>query len=353
MDEIKINNAKNNLEIEERKVWESDKSLYNHLYPNLNDPYFNKKIAEKKEFNDTKYNGKIVNIEKEAYRLCNSEFELSPHQQFVKNFLSLHTPYNSLLLFHGLGTGKTCSAIGVAEEMRNYIKQINLNKRIIIVASPNVQANFKLQLFDESKLKLINGLWNIQNCTGNKLLREINPVNMKNLSKKDVVYKIEQLIKKSYIFMGYIEFAGYIKKLSNVDTDNKNASRIIKKRLNNKFRDRLLIIDEVHNIRSSLENTKKRVASELLKLVKNVSNMKLLLLSATPMYNDFSFPPLINPSSSRAKANGTNPPSKYCEYTKITPFDFIILLHIFSILLLYLPILSGENIRPYLSSLYS
>ena len=60
-----------------------------------------------------------------------------------------------------------------------------------------------------------------------------------------------------------------------------------KKRLNNKFRDRLLIIDEVYNIRSSLENTKKRVASELLKLVKNVSNMKLLLLSATPMYNDY------------------------------------------------------------------
>ena len=233
------------------------------------------------------YNGKIYNVEERAEQLCNAIFELSPHQIFVKNFLSSYTPYNSLLLYHGLGSGKTCSAITVAEETRDYMKQIGKSTRIMIIASPNVQENFKKQLFDKTKLVKDNGLWNISSCTGNKLLREINPVNMKNLSKKDVVYKIEQLIKKSYIFMGYIEFARYIKKLSNVDTDNKNASRIIKKRLNNKFRDRLLIIDEVHNIRSSLENTKKRVASELLKLVKNVSNMKLLLLSATPMYNDY------------------------------------------------------------------
>ena len=56
-------------------------------------------------------------------------FELSPHQLFVKNFLSSQTPYNSLLLFHGLGTGKTCSAIGITEEHRDYIKQTNNEKK--------------------------------------------------------------------------------------------------------------------------------------------------------------------------------------------------------------------------------
>ena len=87
---------------------------------------------------------------------------MAPHQLFVKNFLSFQTPYNSVLLYHGLGTGKTCSAIGIAEEMRDYIKQIGTSQRIIVVASPNVQDNFKLQLFDESKLKIVNGLWNLQ-----------------------------------------------------------------------------------------------------------------------------------------------------------------------------------------------
>ena len=64
----------------------------------------------------------------------NTEFELEPHQMFVRNFMSFQTPYNGLLLFHGLGTGKTCSSISVCEEMRTYLQQIGITKRIIIVA---------------------------------------------------------------------------------------------------------------------------------------------------------------------------------------------------------------------------
>ena len=123
------------------------------LYPNINDPTFNIKIAERKEFQENAYKLPIADVEIESERLCSMRFELSPHQMFVKNFLSLNTPYNSLLLYHGLGTGKTCSAIGVSEEMRHYMKQMGITKKIIIVASPNVQGNFKQQLFDDRKMK--------------------------------------------------------------------------------------------------------------------------------------------------------------------------------------------------------
>ena len=54
-------------------------------------------------------------------KLCKKSFELSPHQNFIRNFLSEYTPYNGVLLYHGLGTGKTCSAIGIAEETRKYM----------------------------------------------------------------------------------------------------------------------------------------------------------------------------------------------------------------------------------------
>ena len=80
-----------------------------------------------------------MNIKERAEQVCKLDFELLPHQIFVKNFLSFQTPYNSLLLYHGLGSGKTCSAITVAEEMRSYLKQMNIRQRIIVVASPNVQ----------------------------------------------------------------------------------------------------------------------------------------------------------------------------------------------------------------------
>jgi len=172
--------------------------------------------------------------------------------------------------------------------MRDYIKQIGINKRIIIVASPNVQNNFRLQLFDETKLELVDGLWNIKNCTGNKLLNEINPLNMRGLSKERVITLIKNLINSSYLFLGYTEFANYIQKITNISSDLiKDKEKIVKERLKNNFEDRLIIIDEVHNIRFTDDNKSKRIATELLKLVTNVDNLRLLFLSATPLYNTY------------------------------------------------------------------
>jgi hypothetical protein len=284
------------------------------LYPNLNDINFNIKIAEKKEFNDTKYDGEIhQNIKEYADMLAKADFELSPHQMFVKNFLSSQTPYNSLLLYHGLGTGKTLSAIGVCEEMRDYMKQMGITKRIMIVASENVQDNFRLQLFDERKLQLVDGVWTMKGgaSIGNKLLKEINPMNMKGIPKEKVVNQIKNLINTYYIFLGYGQFANYIIKTIHYDEEVKRSQmkpgdqtkiqkigaelgdakislnkRIIRK-LRNEFDNRLIVIDEVHNIRKTEDNENKKVALNLELLVKAAKNMRLLLLSATPMYNSY------------------------------------------------------------------
>jgi hypothetical protein len=37
--------------------------------------------------------------------------------------------------------------------MRQYLKDVGIKQKIIVVAFPIVQDNFKLQLFDENKLK--------------------------------------------------------------------------------------------------------------------------------------------------------------------------------------------------------
>jgi hypothetical protein len=303
--------------IERNSLKKEDDKPY--LYPNLNDPNFNIKIAEKKEFNDTKYDGEIhKSIKEHADMLAHADFELSPHQAFVKNFLSSQTPYNSLLLYHGLGSGKTCSAIGVSEEMRDYLKQMGMSRRIIIVASENVQDNFKLQLFDERKLKLVDGLWNIKACTGNKLLKEINPMSMKGIPREKVISQIQALINNSYLFLGYGQFANYIIKTMHYDEEEeyekpkfkksekgekkkpgeKNKIQILQdmditlnketiKRIRNEFDNRLIIIDEVHNIRITDDNENKKVAIFLEYLVKAAENLRLLFLSATPMYNSY------------------------------------------------------------------
>ena len=279
-------------EFVESKYLEENPYLDTELYPNLSDTNFNIKIANKKEFSDTTYEGPDFSktLKEQSDILANADFELQPHQAFVKNFMSFQTPYNSLLLYHGLGSGKTCSAIGVCEEMRDYMRQMGISKRIIIVASENVQDNFKLQLFDERKLKLIDGIWNIRACTGNKLLQEINPMNMKGMSKDKVISQIRNLINAYYIFLGYGQFANYIIKTMNYTEEDiqkktkhkkgeaptkkgektKTKIQILKdvnitlnkriiRRLRSEFDNRLIVIDEVHNIRKTDDNENKKV----------------------------------------------------------------------------------------------
>ena len=287
--QIDKNRELNAIELQNRDEIAREESEYSYLYPSLDDPNFTSKISQRKEFYDTRYEKPVGSIEEVSDKLCNAEFELAPHQMFVRNFLSFQTPYNGLLLYHGLGSGKTCSAISVSEEMRAYLKQMGISQRIIVVASPNVQDNFRRQLFDENKLKLVDGLWNIRACTGNKFLSEINPMNMKGLTKEKVIAQVKRIINTSYLFLGYIEFANYVNKRSNVGSDvsAKQREKIVKQKLNRIFSNRLIIIDEVHNIRMTPDNSDKRVAVELEKLVENVENMRLLFLSATPMYNSY------------------------------------------------------------------
>ena len=208
----------------------------------------------------------------------------------VKNFLSFYTPYNSILLYHGLGTGKTCSAIGIAEETREHLKQLNIKKKIIIIASPNVQDNFRIQLFDERKLEFINGGWNIENCVGNKFLNELNLISYKDLSRDSIIKQINNIINQYYSFYGYTEFANDIVKTSQIKnttlSENKQRQLSIRQ-LEEKYLDTLIIIDEVQNIRSTDDDPNKLITQQLNYLIENVSNIKLVLLSATPIYNNY------------------------------------------------------------------
>jgi len=271
----------------------SQSSSEKDLYPSLNDPEFSAKIYQRREFADTKYDGEIKDIKKQANELCNAPFELMPHQLFVRNFLSFQTPYNSLLLYHGLGSGKTCSAIGIAEEMRGYMKQMGITKRIIIVASPNVQDNFRLQLFDERRLEqLPDGTWNLNTCIGNSLLNEINPTNLVGLTRDKIISQIKSLIQNYYVFMGNKgEFANYIRKAITVPADAgyspEEAATLRNRKIKAHFNNRLVILDEIHNIRISDANKTKMTLMLLNEIAKKSDNMRMLLLSATPMYNSY------------------------------------------------------------------
>jgi hypothetical protein len=90
-----------------------------------------------------------------------------------------------------------------------------MKKQIMLVASTNVQDNFRLQLFDERKLKRAldgNGSWTIEagSCIGNSLLKEINPMNDVGITAEKIISQANAIINNSYEFMGYTQLANQI-----------------------------------------------------------------------------------------------------------------------------------------------
>ena len=65
-----------------------------------------------------------------------SEFtDLFPHQKFVRDYLQDEAPTRGLLLFHGLGVGKTCASIATAELLLN-------NRNVTVMLPASLKKNY-------------------------------------------------------------------------------------------------------------------------------------------------------------------------------------------------------------------
>ena len=151
-------------------------------------------------------------------------------------------------------------------------------------------------MFDERKLEKVHGLWNITGCVSQTLVNEINPTFMKDIPKKRIVQQINILIDKHYQFMGYRQFANYVTKrlqVYNKMESIEKKKKMIFRELKEMFSNRLLIIDEVQNIRSDSgkdyvvqkKDSDEKVYKVLLNIVKCARNLKMVLMTATPMYD--------------------------------------------------------------------
>lgn len=242
-------------------------------YPSITDKTFYKNILRKKEFRDNKYD----KIKHElSDKNCNNEnFVLTLNQTFLRNFMSPYTPYNSLLLFHGVGVGKTCTAITIAEQFIDFKRPV-----YVLMPSQLLKTNFRKQIFNSLKSEY-------DQCVASKYYDMIP--NYKHLHSDLVEKKVNKIINNRYKFYGLLEFANEIRKIAkemNVNEDEFESNIKFHKRLNLEYKNSIFIIDEVHNIRLNSDLTKKRVPPILNILFKHVSNAKLLLMTATPMFND-------------------------------------------------------------------
>ena len=179
-------------------------------------------IAQKAEFNDF-YN-------KEG---------LYDHQEFVRRYLSPFTPYNGLFLFHSLGSGKSMACIAVAID--HY--QFDGKKCIIITKGDSGTQNFWAQI------------------------RQY--LDMKKQAFPDSVLEP----KKIFTMEHYISL-------------NHKVSGMENEQIMERFSNKILIFDEIHNVRRFSESD--GVYNSISRIIKMSANTKTVLATATPMINEVS-----------------------------------------------------------------
>ena len=215
-------------------------------------------------------------------------FTLQSHQRFLRRVLSPDAPTRNVLVVHGTGTGKTCTAIQVAEE---YILRPEFqDKKVLIVASAAVQETFRDQLFDMSRVKVNSaGLLESKQCTGRRYLEmlqriEQDPKNWADAEKRDRLEKIaDRMISEFYDFTAYASFGNQINEM-----ESQLSGTAFKDWVRETYSNRLLIIDEAHNIRPKADiGTEKAITASVEKLVKYADGLILVLLTATPMYESY------------------------------------------------------------------
>lgn len=210
----------------------------------------------------------------------NTEFQLQAQQNFLKEYMVAYPKWDKLMLYHGIGSGKTCTAITMAEE---YLR-LNPKNKVNIILPARLKTNF----FDEL----------ISPCGFDKYISREDFVKYNHSSTKAGVKKA---IKAK--FMAAIEARYTILSFEKVKLIFKEHKHNIKKWVETFTKDSLLIVDEVHNLISDKydENAFKDII-DTGKLKKSANGMntiflkvlntfrhgssKMIYMTATPVFDN-------------------------------------------------------------------
>jgi superfamily II DNA or RNA helicase len=231
-------------------------------YPNIRntkeellDPYdndFYDSIFKKKEFYDEK-------LEK-TEDIPDEKGMLMKHQKIISRFLSSNTMYDELLLVHQMGSGKTCSAIGAIEKIKN--EKNNFKGALIFAKGRGLLNNFIRELRDK--------------CTAGQYIPDGFIEENNSLTAMETNIRTKKLIEDFYKTATFETFA---KQLSVT-----NDSDII-----SLYSNIVIVIDEVHNLRIQdvTKDDSVSIYTQFKRFLHLVKNCKIILLSGTPMKSYF------------------------------------------------------------------
>jgi superfamily II DNA or RNA helicase len=171
---------------------------------------------------------------------------LFDYQKYIFNYL-VFTDARGILLFHSVGSGKTLTSISIAEEFRK------LGQDIIILSSKSLQNNYKKEI--KTYLDLIND----NKLSEDEINNIINQYKFVTSNAKNMIQSLDDKL---------TSFLSKYKEDSTIKLENK-----------------VIIIDEAHNLFNSIVNGSK-IANEFYDIIMNTKKIKLIFLTGTPIINN-------------------------------------------------------------------
>lgn len=267
--------------------------IYTTFHPNMNKS--DKKVESSKNGCDCVDGSSST----EASCAVSTDHSMLPHQRFVRNYIHYESPYRGLLLYHGLGTGKSFSSIAAAEGF------LNRHIKIIIMIPASLVTNYRQEIMRFGSLgKPSTKTWSLVNFKGNEQIATEHSIGGDFLKKHNSLIWLPNLTgefpqklyvkdKKqlkwttlsqpekdsatdtlSYIIDQRYTFVNY-NGITKQNSGKYNAAF---------FENAFIIIDEAHNFISRVVNGGK-YGRKIYESIMNARGIRLVLLSGTPIIN--------------------------------------------------------------------
>ena len=248
-----------------------------------------------KDITEDDFNWDIF-LKKEFYSADDgtSESGLKKHQTIIQRFLSPHTPYSELLLFHAMGTGKTRSSLATALQLLHGAD----------AKSPSI---FVGRLYRKGgKIMKVTSMWPLQamvTATGETRSITVDDVpSPGQITKVVILTKNKDMRKIFYRELAKMARGGDRLAARYLDSNGKLDMRRVRKQFKfftfssfakknrnpSLFEGTVFIVDEAHNLVLSQEmdeGRKLETYNALKEMFASIRNRKVLLLSGTPMAN--------------------------------------------------------------------
>lgn len=213
--------------------------------------------------------------------------QLQPIQKLVRDFLQTESPYRGLLLYFGLGVGKTLSAISITEAIHN-------KRGVIVLSKAALKNNFRKDIKKGGQDMMVQqNYWVFCPCTSpeeRELAVERLGIPVSVIERHGGAYLVDFSVPRSNYKELSLKHRTQLEAQIDALIDRRfqflstDDTRLFRKIKPEDFDDKVIVIDEVHNLTN---NMTKPVGSGAVfyQIFMQARGAKFVFLTGTPIIN--------------------------------------------------------------------